>query len=288
MRPPGAGGSLVLQGRFTAGRPLPAAAERRANAFRLPHDVLPRPAGRGAPLPDDLRRHMEQALGGDFREVRVHVDPGVAGLGAEAFTVGSQVYFAPGRYQPHGTQGRRLLGHELTHVLQQRAGRVQNPFGQGVAVVRDPYLEAEADRGAQRAAAPGVPPVPSRPTPAPPRAAQPAGRGQHLGLARALPDLLGSPGNRRGKPDAGRDNRGHWPGRDARDPVHPAAGRPHLRADQGRVRPDPAHPADARRYRRAGPAPRHESPPRTPSAASGGLPSIGIARRSGSTASPSP
>jgi len=39
-----------------------------------------------------------------------------------------------------------LLGHELTHVMQQRAGRVANPFGSGVAVVQDQALEAEADR----------------------------------------------------------------------------------------------------------------------------------------------
>ena len=49
-------------------------------------------------------------------------------------------------------QGQQLLGHELTHVLQQRAGRVSNPFGSGTAVVQDHALEAEADRMGMKAA----------------------------------------------------------------------------------------------------------------------------------------
>jgi len=43
-------------------------------------------------------------------------------LGAEAFTYGSDIYFAPGRYQPGSTNGERLLAHELTHVVQQAGG----------------------------------------------------------------------------------------------------------------------------------------------------------------------
>jgi len=109
-------------------------------------------ASGGRPLPEAVRGKMEAALGADFSNVRVHVGPQAERIGAIAFTVGSDIYFAPGRYQPDTVQGQQLLGHELTHVVQQRHGRVRNPLGSGLAVVQDHALEAEADRLGQRAA----------------------------------------------------------------------------------------------------------------------------------------
>jgi hypothetical protein len=103
-------------------------------------------------LPKEIQRKMESALGGDFSDVRIHVGSEVAAIGAIAFTWGSDIHFAPGYYNPHSIQGQQLLGHELAHVLQQRAGRVQNPFGNGTAVVQDHALEAEADRLGMKAA----------------------------------------------------------------------------------------------------------------------------------------
>jgi len=105
-----------------------------------------RPKSGGWPLPKDVQAKMEKALGASFADVRVHVGPDAASIGAIAFTWGSDIHFAPGQYNPHTPQGQFLLGHELTHVVQQRAGRVSNPFGSGVAVVQDHALEAEADR----------------------------------------------------------------------------------------------------------------------------------------------
>ena len=72
--------------------------------------------------------------------------------GALAFTSGEQLHFAPGLYDPASREGVALLGHELTHVVQQREGRVANPYGHGVAIVQDPALEDEADRMGQRVA----------------------------------------------------------------------------------------------------------------------------------------
>jgi hypothetical protein len=95
---------------------------------------------------------MERYFDTDFSDVRVHVGSEAASIGALAFTLGPDIYFAPQQYQPHTLQGRELLGHELTHVLQQREGRVGNPFGEGVAVVQDHELEAEADRHGKAAA----------------------------------------------------------------------------------------------------------------------------------------
>ncbi|MFN7959754.1 MAG: DUF4157 domain-containing protein [Thermoanaerobaculia bacterium] len=119
----------------------------------------------GQPLPAPLRRQMEAVFGTDFSAVRVHVSGEAQALGALALTHGSHIHFAPGRYQPDTVQGRRLLGYELAHVVQQRAGRVRGPGGAGLVVVRDPRLEAEAERMAHRAAQP--PPAPRATSPRP-------------------------------------------------------------------------------------------------------------------------
>ena len=127
-----------------------------------------RQTGPGQPLPPSLRGEMERALGADFAAVRIHVGRQAAAIGALAFTSGSDIFFAQGRYLPQTTEGRRLLGHELAHVVQQRQGGVRNPFGSGVAVIQNPQLEAEADRMGQRAAS-------LRPAPSPPASAGRAG-----------------------------------------------------------------------------------------------------------------
>ena len=111
----------------------------------FPIKALP-PSGPGQPLPTEIQSKMELSFGTDFSEVRVHVGPQAPSIGALAYTHGTDIYFAPGQYQPSSHYGQQLFGHELTHVMQQRAGRVRNPFGPGVAVVQDPALEAEADR----------------------------------------------------------------------------------------------------------------------------------------------
>lgn len=102
-------------------------------------------SGGGSPLPQSVLTKMEAAFGADFSAVRIHAGPQAPRIGAVAFTMGADIYFAPGRYQPDSVQGQQLLGHELAHVVQQRQGRVRAP-GSGVVVVQDRMLEAEADR----------------------------------------------------------------------------------------------------------------------------------------------
>jgi hypothetical protein len=138
-RPPGAAGS-PLQAR-------PASQVIPVDATRLRLDGAP-----GHRLPDSVQRTMETLFGADFSDVRVHTGPQARSVGAIAFTMGSSIYFAPGFYAPATPQGQQLLAHELTHVVQQRAGRVSNPSGAGIAVVQDAALEAEADHMATRAA----------------------------------------------------------------------------------------------------------------------------------------
>ncbi|HXZ00289.1 MAG TPA: DUF4157 domain-containing protein [Stellaceae bacterium] len=147
------------------GPPAPALAARpkavqrhgAGGAFALEAGQLGLASGGGRPLPEAVRGKMEAAFGADFSHVRVHVGPQAERIGAIAFTIGSDIYFAPGRYQPATVQGRHLLGHELAHVVQQRAGRVRNPLGSGLAIVQDTALEAEADRLGRRAAASALP-----------------------------------------------------------------------------------------------------------------------------------
>lgn len=118
------------------------------DAFRVPLQ----PKSGGQPLPSEVRAKMETAFGADFSDVRVHVGHEASRIGAIAYTWGSSIHFAPGHYNPHTLQGQKVLGHELWHVVQQKAGRVKNPFGSGVAVVQDHALEAEADRMGLKAA----------------------------------------------------------------------------------------------------------------------------------------
>lgn len=79
--------------------------------------------GRGEPLPQQARSFFESRFGRDFRNVRVHVDGPAAdtaqSVNALAYTRGSHIVFARGQYQPGTPGGRRLLAHELTHVVQQ-------------------------------------------------------------------------------------------------------------------------------------------------------------------------
>jgi hypothetical protein len=81
----------------------------------------------GQPLPGTVRAKMEAAFGGvDLSLVRIHASPDAhaltASIHARAFATGNDVFFNHGEYDPHSARGLALLGHELTHVLQQRPG----------------------------------------------------------------------------------------------------------------------------------------------------------------------
>ena len=82
---------------------------------------------RGQPLSAETRAQLEPHFGWSFANVRVHTDP-IAGslaaqMGAQAFTVGRDIFFAQGRMDPWSPTGRLLLAHELAHVTQQADGR---------------------------------------------------------------------------------------------------------------------------------------------------------------------
>lgn len=82
--------------------------------------------GGGQPLTESLRAQFEPRFGHDFSDVRLHTGSDAAeasqNIGAKAFTVGNDVAFGAAQYSPETGAGKTLLAHELTHVVQQKAG----------------------------------------------------------------------------------------------------------------------------------------------------------------------
>jgi hypothetical protein len=134
------------------------------------HQALRSP---GQPLDPGTRAFVERSFERDFSRVRVHTGARAAesarAVNAAAYTLGDDVVFASGHYAPGRAEGRRLLAHELAHVVQQRAGAV------GPDAISRPgdAHEAAADRAAANVLAgrraemrsAGVPPVLQRQVP---------------------------------------------------------------------------------------------------------------------------
>ena len=83
-------------------------------------------ASPGSPLEPGLRQDMEQRFGEDFSQVRVHsggtAEQSARDVRAQAYTTGYDIVFAAGKFAPQTHEGRRLIAHELTHVVQQSSG----------------------------------------------------------------------------------------------------------------------------------------------------------------------
>ena len=88
----------------------------------------------GRSLESSTREYFESRFHFDFGSVRAHTGPEAASitrsLGARAFTVGDEIFFGAGEYQPENSAGRRLIAHELTHTIQQGASGYR-PVGSG-------------------------------------------------------------------------------------------------------------------------------------------------------------
>ena len=100
--------------------------------------------GRGQQLTESLRAYFEPRFGYDFGDVRVHTGSQAAeaaqSINAKAFTVGREVAFGAGQYSPETSVGKRLLAHELTHVIQQNGGTPGRLDGasRGLTIQRQP------------------------------------------------------------------------------------------------------------------------------------------------------
>src|SRR5262249_51974490 len=77
----------------------------------------------GAPLPDAVRGRFESSLGADPSAVRVHTGAASAdaatAVGARAYTIGQDIHFNAGQYDPGSRAGQHLLAHEVAHTVQQ-------------------------------------------------------------------------------------------------------------------------------------------------------------------------
>ena len=106
--------------------------------------------GGGSPLPDNTRTQMEGSFGTDFSAVRVHTDSSAVqmnkDLSAQAFTHGSDIYFNAGKYKPADTDGQRLLAHELTHTVQQKAASVGSTINKGWNKSNNPALNSQIQK----------------------------------------------------------------------------------------------------------------------------------------------
>ncbi|WP_020588527.1 DUF4157 domain-containing protein [Desulfobacter curvatus] len=108
----------------------------------------------GKPLDLRTREFVESRFGYDFSKVRLHTDSPAAksarALGARAYTVGNNIVFGTNQYMPGTTLGRRLLAHELTHVLQQSDATNLGSFQNTSVLVQRVVSEEERRDAAQR------------------------------------------------------------------------------------------------------------------------------------------
>lgn len=141
------------------------------------HQSIQNSRGGGSQMDSATQSFMGSRMGADFRHVKIHADTNAARsnreISARAFTVGSDIYFNEAQYQPHTEDGKRLLAHELTHVIQQGRATVQNniyrkeqaPFTAGSSVCGQyapaPVINVAAPATTTDTSAPVRPSVPS-------------------------------------------------------------------------------------------------------------------------------
>lgn len=121
-------------------------------AASLVRDVVSSP---GQPLDPGVRSVMEERLGYDFSQVRIHTNEdaarSAAAIGANAYAAGNHIIFGAGQFAPAVPDGQRVVAHELAHVIQQAHGAVAGTdVGDGV-IISDPQdrFEREAVRLAE-------------------------------------------------------------------------------------------------------------------------------------------
>src|SRR5215472_356615 len=123
------------------------------------HDVVG--SGGGSPLEPGARSFLEDRMGADFSDVRVHTgskaDESARSINAHAYTVGTDVVFRSGAYEPESASGRHVLAHELAHVMQQKAGPVAGTPAAGGINLSHPSdaFEQAAERSASQTMAGG-------------------------------------------------------------------------------------------------------------------------------------
>ena len=224
MAQPPAGGAATgsLAGAATASRAgaqrvSPAAAEdtagpilreaSRQGVAEIDADTAVAATARGgAPLANELRNYFEPRFGHDFSAVRVHsgadADRGARAVQARAYTIGRDLVFAAGEYAPSTDAGRRLLAHELAHVVQQGGSEkapaaARTTAAQGATLMREAAdadaegtigeLSAEDEPTLQRVAATDGAPLVQR---APQEGEIPMSRDDEIALSLSSPGVV--------------------------------------------------------------------------------------------------
>jgi len=110
--------------------------------------------GTGQPLPESARTFFEPRFQHDFGNVRLYTGQRAAdtarAVSARAFAIGNDVVFGAGEFAPDTHEGRHLLAHELTHVVQQKTGTLRRSSAKGGVLVETPETLAKAIREAFR------------------------------------------------------------------------------------------------------------------------------------------
>jgi Domain of unknown function (DUF4157) len=130
-----------------------AGAEQRPSSIPVvPLTVGRATSGPGQPLAGELRAELESAFAFDFSRVRVHTDRqaelSAGAIGARAYTIANHVVFGAGTYAPQTAAGRRLIAHELAHVVQQSGAHEPS---RTASLSIDSAPEVDADRAADAA-----------------------------------------------------------------------------------------------------------------------------------------
>lgn len=107
------------------------------------HRVL---ASSGRPMKSGLRKDMEQRFSQDFSQVRLHTgavaEQSAGDVSARAYTVENNVVFGTGQFSPSTITGKRLIAHELTHVVQQNGSRLSEKTLQRDLAIEPPSPDA--------------------------------------------------------------------------------------------------------------------------------------------------
>jgi len=96
------------------------------------HTVAAASSSSGSPLPDVLMRKFESSLGADLSGVRIHTggvsEQAADAVGAKAYTMGNDIHFGAGHFDPSSSSGQHLLAHEVAHTVQQSGAAQRMQF----------------------------------------------------------------------------------------------------------------------------------------------------------------
>ncbi|WP_396613684.1 DUF4157 domain-containing protein (plasmid) [Haloferax sp. S1W] len=127
----------------------------KAGDAQVPDSVRDVISSPGQHLDTSIQRAMEDRMGDNLGDVRIHTGPTAAkaceDINARAFTVGNHIAFNHGEYDPSSAEGQHVLAHELAHVRQQTGGAVSMLPQEGeLEIDPDERLEREAEETAER------------------------------------------------------------------------------------------------------------------------------------------